>query len=216
MKKYLFVALAILLLASPAMAQRKVKEPKNKLGVAQYRHTGAIYELQSVSTGAITTGTGVMVGPAFFYERVFKSRFSAGLKYSTGLDRSLSLSLDGSAISVVETTTLTSFDFKAYFKDHSAPGFKPYLGVGWGTLASTSAVTTTAAGSSSSSEGSTTATVPITSLNFGFDYVMEFGAVRFDLGNATGSRRDLTSHSAYKANYTMDGSSVAIGVYSFF
>lgn len=214
MKKYLFVALAILLLASPALAQRKVKEPKNKIGFSQINHTGAIYELESASTTQVDTDTGKMVGLGIFYERVFQSRFSAGLKYSTGLDRSLNLNIDGNRVSVVEATKLTSFDFKAYFKDHSAAGLKPYLGVGWGTMVSTSTVTTIA--TSGNTEGTTTASVPITSLNLGFDYLMEFASVRFDLGNATGSRRDLTSHSAYKANYTMDGSSVAIGVYSFF
>ena len=212
MKKYILLALVLILAASPAMAQRKKKEPKNKLGVAYYTLSGAEYTLQS--TTDISTATGNMIGPAFFYERVFLSRFSAGLKYATGLDRSMDLNLDGNTVSVVETTALASFDFKAYFKNHESPGMKPYLGVGFGTLTSSSEVTTIT--STSNDTGNTSATVPITTLNFGFDYMMEFGAVRVDLGTTSGRRRDLEGHSDYKALYQMDGTSVAIGVYSFF
>ncbi|OGG96440.1 MAG: hypothetical protein A2508_00770 [Candidatus Lambdaproteobacteria bacterium RIFOXYD12_FULL_49_8] len=212
MKKILFFGLLLLLMASPAMAQRKQKEPGNKLGVAYFALSGTEYTLQSSTS--ITTGSEPMVGPAFFYERVFLSRFSAGVKYASGLDRSLDMWIDGNTVSIVEKTVLTSFDFKAYFKDHSSSGLKPYLGVGFGNLVSSSVVTTIAA--SGNTEGNTSATVPTTTLNLGADYLLEFGAVRFDFGTTTGRRRDLDGHTTYKALYKMDGASFSVGVYSFF
>jgi len=213
MKRTILLFLILILGASsPLWAQKKVKEPKNKFGAIHYTHTGAQYTLSSATGSA--TASDDLVGAGFFYERLFLSRFSAGLKYSGFLERSLTQSLDGDTISTVETTTMTTLDFKAFFKDHSQSGMKPFLGVSFGTYAPMSVVTTIAA--AGNTEGSTAASVPVTGLSFGFDYILEFGGVRVEGYSITGKRRDLTSHDTYIANYRYDGSALSIGVYSFF
>lgn len=212
MKRFLIVLITLLLATSPAWAQVRKKEPKNKFGAMHYTHSGGQYTLQSATD--TSTVDEPLIGAGFYYERVFQSRFSAGLKFSSFLERSLTQTLDGNTVTTVENTTMFTLDFKAFFKDHMMNGFKPFMGVAFGTYAPSSTVTTIEA--TGNTEGTTTASVPITSLSVGFDYVLDFGGVRFEAGAVNGKRRDLEGHDTYTANYQYDGSAVSIGVFSFF
>ena len=212
MKRTLLTLLFLGLLTLPALAQQNKKEPNTKFGAFHYTHTGAQYTLSS--TTASSTATDDLIGAGFFYDRVFLSRFSAGFKYSSLLDRSLVQNLGGTTVTTVEQTSLASFDFKAFFKDHSSNGFKGFLGVGFGTYTPKSKVTTIATGGNT--EGNTGATVPFSSLSVGFDYLLDFGGVRVEAFSITGSRRDLTGHPSYTANYRYDGTALEVGVFSFF
>ncbi|MDT8445957.1 MAG: hypothetical protein RRB13_03540 [bacterium] len=212
MKRIILLLIALTLASSPVWAQQRKKEPKNKFGAIHYTHSGGSYTLQSSTDSSSVTEP--LIGAGFFYERVFQSRFSAGLKYSGFLERSLTQTVDGTSVTTVEKTAMTTLDFKAYFKDHLQNGMKPFLGVAFGTYTPASTVTTLAA--TGNTEGNTTASVPITSLSAGFDYVLDFGGVRAEVGSVSGKRRDLSGHDTYSANYQFDGTSIAIGVFSFF
>jgi len=213
MKRTCLIFLILILGATgPAWAQKKKKEPKNKFGAIHYTHTGAQYTLSSATS--TSTASDDLVGAGFFYERLFLSRFSAGFKWSSFLERSTTHSLDSNTVTVLEKTSMTTFDFKAFFKDHMQNGMKPFLGVSFGTYAPKSTITTIA--TAGNTEGSTAASVPITGLSFGFDYILDFGGVRVEGFSITGKRRDLTGHDTYIANYRYDGSALSVGVYSFF
>ena len=212
MKRTLLTLLLLGLLTLPALAQQNKKEPNTKIGAFHYTHSGAQYPLSDSTSSS--TASDDLIGAGFFYERVFLSRFSAGLKYSSLLDRSLVQTVGGQTVTTVEQTALASFDFKAFFKDHSSNGFKGFLGVGFGSYTPKSTVTTIAA--SGNTEGNTGAAVPISSLSVGFDYLLDFGGVRVEAYSITGSRRDLTGHPSYTANYRYDGSAFEVGVFSFF
>ena len=122
--------------------------------------------------------------------------------------------VDSEVVDILETTSFAAFDFKAYFKDHTSPGIKPYLGVGFGNYTATTTVTQVS--TTTNTEGTTTATVPVTMLNVGFDFVSEFGGMRFDVGMISGTRRDRESHDSFDAKYDYTGQAVSIGVFSFF
>jgi len=214
--KQLLTLLIALLIATPAFAQQKREEAKNKAGALYYTHSGSSYVLHDNTANVDYTGTGNIVGPAFFYERIILSRFTVGVTYSSMLERSMDIKTSTATVNVVENITMTTFDFKAYFKDHRRPGWKPYLGVSFGTMAVADTLSVTTTGTTTATEEETKATVPVTFLRAGMDLTMGFGGVRIDFGQATGSRRDLESSTNYRAKYVMDGSSLAIGVFSHF
>ena len=206
------------LFVDPAAAQVR-DEPKNKAGVIHYTHTGANYNLLSNETASTVDASEPLVGAVIFYERIFQSRFSAGLKYSSFLERNMETTIDDNELVILEAVTLFNLDVKAYFSDHLLPGFKAFLGVAFGNYTVTSTVTTTSTnddGTTTSTEGQTTATVPITVMNVGFDLMSDFGGIRIAAGLPTGKRNDFEGHTEYKAAYDYSGAVVTIGVFSFF
>lgn len=219
MKAIVLGICTLLLLVSDLAAARK-REPLNKAGAVYYTHSGSEYTLRSNATRTDQTVSDPFIGVVFFYDRIFLSRFSAGFKFSSFLERNMSLNIDGNTLDVLETVTLMMLDFKAYFKDHSSGGFKPYIGVGYGQYQVKSKISETPAGSSTTEEGkqTTKATIPVTAINFGFDYFTDFGGIRMEGGVITGSRNDLSNSEsdAYKAKYQASGVIASIGVYSFF
>ena len=94
----LILVLALGLMLTPAaFAQRKPKESKNKFGAIHYRHSNSTYTLTGKSSGDAgttesTDGSETIVGTMFFYDRVFKSKFAAGLIYSPFLERRMEIS----------------------------------------------------------------------------------------------------------------------------
>ena len=205
----------LLMLTTSAVAQRKPKEPSNKAGAIHYTQSGSTYTLKDNSTSLSVSASDTIVGAAFFYERLFKSKFSAGLQYSSFLERSIEFSIGTNELNVVEATALTIIDFKAFFKDHSRPGFKPYIGVGFGQYTMASTISTTDS-TGSTSDSTTEAVVPVTILNLGADYFRDFGGFRLNVGVVSGKRNDLTSNDTYQATYQATGVVFGISVYSLF
>ncbi len=215
MKKGLLLLL-ILSFAFPLYAQQNREEGKNKMGASYYAHSGALYVLSNKTTGYEVTGVGPLIGAAFFYERIFLSRFSMGLTYTSLMERSMDVKDGVTDINVVEKVALGSVDFRAYFKSHKRNGWKPYLGVSFGTMSASDTLTLTTAGSTTTTEETTKAVVPVTLLRGGFDLIMDYGGIRLDFGQVTGVRRDLVGSNSYRANYKMTGSSMSIAVFSHF
>lgn len=203
---------ALLLFGASAQAAAK-REPKNKFGIVYYTLGGPSYELRDTGNTSIDTVSAPLIGAAFTYDRLFYGRFSAGLKFSVQpMERVMDMNLGGTAINAVEKSTLMTFDFKAFFQPHDRPGFKPYLGVGFGQIAASTETATIAA---TSTTGATSATVPISVLSLGLDHITDFGGVRVEGSLVTGTRRDLES-TDYLAKYNFDGIGISIGVFSFF
>ena len=219
MKTILILICSLFLLTSNTLAARR-KEPKNKAGAVYYTHSGSQYTLISNATGNSISSNAAFIGVAFFYERLILSRFSAGLKFSSFLERSMALTLDNNKIDVLEKVTLFMLDFKAFFKDHTSSGLKPFIGVGYGQYNVSSSISVTASGSTTTQEDkqTTKVTIPVTSLNFGFDYFTDFGGIRLEGGLLTGNRSDLSNSDSdgYKAKYQASGATASVGVYSFF
>ncbi|MDX2469963.1 MAG: hypothetical protein QNL04_05230 [SAR324 cluster bacterium] len=218
----LVMKLGLLLLAfslwgfAPLAAQEKIKEKKNKMGATYYNHSGGTYTLKEKSSGYNDSASDSMVGTTFFYERIFLSRFSIGVAYSSFLEKSLDMYVGTNTINVIEQTSYTAVDFKAFFREHARPGWKPFLGVGFGTHTVASAMTITADSATTTSTDATAASIPVTMLNWGFDYTMDATGIRMEMNQVTGTRRDLESSDTYSANYIVDGTSVGIAVYSHF
>ena len=200
----------------PLVAQQKAKELKNKVGATYYNHSGGTYTLKEKATVNQDSASASMVGTTFFYERIFLSRFSMGVAYSSFLEKSLDMRVGTSSINVIEKTNYTAFDFKAFFREHTRPGWKPFLGVGFGTYTVASTLAVTADGVTTATADATSATIPVTLLNWGFDYTMDATGIRMEMNQVTGTRRDLESSTDYNANYIADGTSVGIAVYSHF
>lgn len=196
-------------------AQEKAKELKNKMGATYLNHSGGTYTLGEKTSGNQDSASDSMVGTTFFYERIFYSRFSMGFAYSPLLEKSLDMKVGTNIINVIEKTTYSVFDFKAFFREHTRPGFKPFLGVGFGTYSVASAMLITDS-ANVTTEDATTASIPVTMLNLGFDYTMTNTGIRMEMNQVTGTRRDLESSDTYNANYRVDGTSVGIAVYSHF
>ena len=219
MKILTIIICSLLILTTDVFAARK-REPKNKAGAVYYTHSGSELTLRSNSTGAEDSSSDPFIGAVFFYDRIFLSRFSAGIKFSSFLERNMEFNIDGSKVDVLEKVTMIMLDFKAYFKDHSANGLKPYIGVGYGQYQVDSKISVTASGSATTEEDKQTvkATIPVTAINVGFDYFTDFGGIRAEGGVITGSRNDLSNSDSdgYKAKYQASGFVASIGVYSFF
>ncbi len=194
----------------------KIKEPKSKAGATYHSHAAGSYTLVNTTSSAEGSGSGNLVGTVFFYDRLFLDRFSAGLRFSSFLERSMDVTIGTSTVNILETASFWSMDFKAFFKDHMRPGFKPFLGVSYGNYTVKSTLTTTTTGSATTTEDNTAATIPVTVLSGGFDYIFGFGGVRLEAGQVTGSRNDLDSSSTYRASYQYGGSTLGISVYAFF
>ena len=212
---FLLILLAFFSVES-VFAQEKVKENKNKMGATYYNHSGGTYTLTEKATGSGASTSDNMVGTTFFYERIFYSRFSIGLAYSPLLEKTLEMNVGTNSIDAIEKTNYTAFDFKAFFKEHTRPGLKPFLGVGFGTYTVATTMDVTAASATTSSEDTTGVSIPVTLLNAGFDYAMMNSGIRFEMNQVTGSRKDIESSDTYKANYRVDGTSIGIAVYSHF
>ena len=191
---------------------RRTREPKNKFGSVYHVISGTDYTLTNKTTGAKGTASDSIVGAVFFYERIFDSKFSMGINGTSFLERNMSMEVGAETLEIVETSTLVLLHFKAYHKDHSMGGAKPYLGVGLGSLSVSSLIT-----SATDTTGSTTsATIPITVISAGLDYFWESGGFRGEVGYVTGERSDLENHDTYSAKYQATGSTGSIGVYWLF
>ncbi len=197
---------------SSAFAQWRKKVPKNKLGAIYATVVGTTYELtnrtpDNVNSGKSESGSSQIVGAVFFYERIFLGRFSAGIEATSFLERQMELKVGTEVVDVVEKSKMIALDFKAFYRDHAIRGVKPYLKVGFGTLKMESDLKMAAAGTSTS----TSADIPITLLALGFDYILEAGGFRFEVGSVTGERKDLGDEK-FTAEYQAHGTTASIGV----
>lgn len=213
MKKILlFIILITMVSSSVLFAQRRTREAKNKFGAVYHVISGTDFTLTNKTTGASGTASDSIIGAVFFYERIFDSKFAMGINGTSFLERNMSMEVGSTTLEVVEQSTLVMLHFKAYHKDHSAGGAKPYLGVGLGSLSVSSLIK-----SSTDTAGSTTsASIPVTVISAGLDYFWESGGFRAELGYMTGERSDLESHTTYSAKYQATGSTGSIGVYWLF
>jgi len=212
-KTVLFLILIAMVSSSILFAQaRRTRESKNKFGSVYHVISGSDFTLTNTTTGETGTASDSIVGAVFFYERIFDSKFSMGLNGTSFLERNMTIAVGSETLEVVEQSTLILLHFKAYHKDHSAGGIKPYLGVGVGSLSVSSTIT-----SATDTTGSTTsATIPITVISAGLDYFWESGGFRVEVGYLTGERSDLEGHDTYAAKYQATGSTGSIGVYWLF
>ena len=204
----LLFAISLVTFAQPLFA--KVKESTLKFGVLHQTQMNSEYTL----SGATGSGNENLVGVSFFMEKVFLSRFSAGMRFSSMLARSNNYTASGNTVVAVETTGMTTFDFKAFFRGHDRPGMKPYLGVSFGSYTPATEINTISGGTATSS--TTSATVPVTILSVGMDYTMDMGGIRADLGIVTGKQNDYTNTTYTTSTYNYGGTAISIGVFSFF
>ncbi|MBU3914582.1 hypothetical protein KKA14_03525 [bacterium] len=212
-KVVLFCGVCLFWLNTAYAAEAKI--PKNKAGAIYYSQSGSEYTLVNKLTAGSGSDSDSLIGTVFFYERMFLDRFSMGFKYSSFLERNLSFEEGTNTLDVLETASFWSLDFKAFFRDNMRPGLKPFLGVSYGNYSLSSAITISPAAGSSSEE-TTTATIPVTILSTGFDYVFGFAGVRIEVGQSTGSRNDPDGSSTYRAAYQYGGLISSVSVYSFF
>ena len=214
MKKIiLFLIIFSMFSSSILFAQaRRTRQPKNKFGAVYYGISGADFTFTNKTTGESGTASDSIIGAVLFYERIFDSKFAVGINGTSFLERNMSIEVGSKTLEIVEQSTLVLLHFKAYHKDHSAGGIKPYLGVGLGSLSVSSLITST-----TDTTGSTTsATIPVTVISAGLDYFWESGGFRLEVGYLTGERSDLEGHDTYSAKYQATGSTGSIGVYWLF
>ena len=214
--KITILALLSLLLGLNVASAKGTDGIKNKMGGNYLTIAGAEYTLDSKTTTDTGSDSTNVTGFMLFYERLLTSRFGLGASYSVQAERSGEMTVGTDKNETLETSSLYTVDLKAYFKDHKRAGLKPYAGVSFGSITAKTTITTTASGASTSTEGETKATVPLTILSFGFDYLYEFAGFRVDWSLTTGKREDRESHSSYNATYNYAGSAIGLTVYSFF
>lgn len=216
MKSKIAISLMVSFLLSIGMVfaakEKKLEDSKNKAGAINMTLSGGSYKLKTSTDNG--SGTTAVKGMVLFYERLITKRFSVGLSYSSFLERTMEFDVGSSTNTILETGSMFTIDFKSYFKSHIRTGFKPYVGVGFGTVTLSSKVTTDTSGTES--EGTTGASIPITALSIGADYLVDFGGVRADLSIITGGRDDTSGHDTYNATYTLTGTSFGIAVFGFF
>ncbi len=211
--KLITIILTLLVINVGTVFAASLEGIKNKMGGVNYRHSNANYTLTNTSTTASGSDETQIIGTAIFYERMLTGRFSLGFTFSNLLERTSKVSVGAVTYSSLETISMYSIDFKSYFKIHKREGWKPYMGVSFGSYTTASVLTDT---SGIISEKETGAVIPTTSLSFGYDYVLEFGGLRFDYTLMSGKRSD-DSYTGHNATYDYTNSSVfGIGVYSFF
>lgn len=194
----------------------KIKVPKTKVGALYHSHATGNYLLwESANSSNQDKDSDNLVGFGLFAERIFLDRFGAGIKLGYGLERNLSLNVGSNSIQALETASFWSLDFKAFVRDHTRPGLKPFLGVGYGNYTTQSTLSVIPA-SGSVSEDKTGATIPFTTLSAGMDYTFGMGGFRLEGAISTGKRTDLESSSTYFATYDFTGAIFNFSVYSFF
>ena len=193
----------------------KPKIPKNKAGALYHSHATGSYTLSEQGSSNSNSASANLIGFGFFYERLFLDRFSTAFKYGYGLERNLEMVVGTNTIQSLEMASYWELEFKAFIKDNMQPGFKPFLGVGYGNYTTNSTLSIIPA-SGSITEDQTTATIPFTVLSAGFDYTFGFGGFRLESGLTTGKRTDLESSTAYYASYDYTGAIINFSVYSFF
>ena len=211
------LTISLLLTSTTHAQQRRKREPKNKIGALYSTLMGTKYELTNKTSGNVNSGkfddeSDPIVGAVFFYERIFSSIFAVGFRATTFLERQMELTVGTETVNVVEKSTMMAFDFKTYYKEHSARGIKPYFGVGLGTLNVTSDLSV----ASSAATSSTSATIPITFLTVGTDYKLESAGFRLEIGSTKGERNDLEDNDMFNAKYEVTGLMVNAGVYLLF
>ncbi len=205
----------LMLLISSQVFAAKPKIPKTKIGATHHTLSPGSFTLSEQGTTSTGTSTGNLVGFALFAERLFFDRFSAGLKYGYGLERSMQMQVGTNTLEILENASFWALEFRAFVKDNLRPGIKPFLGVSYGNYSVVSTINILPT-TGSKSEDQTGTTIPFTQLSAGVDYTFGFGGVRAEVGQVTGKRNDLESSSTYYASYNYDGSVVGISVYSFF
>ncbi len=191
------------------------KIPKNKAGALYHTHATGNFKLEEQSSGSQDVASNRLIGFGIFYERLILDRFSAGFKYGYGLERNMSMTVGTNKVEILETASFWEFEFKAFVRDNLRPGFKPFLGVGWGTYTAASTLSIIPS-SGTNTEENTSASIPFTVLSMGFDYVFGFGGCRLEGGMTSGKRTDLKGSSTYYATYDYNGAIVNFSVYSFF
>lgn len=194
----------------------KIKVPKTKVGALYHSHaTGNYLIWEKTNSANQDKAADNLVGFGLFAERIFLDRFGAGVKLGYGLERNLALTVGSNAIQSLETASFWSLDFKAFVRDHTRPGLKPFLGVGYGNYTTQSTLSIIPS-SGSVSEDKTKATIPFTVLSAGMDYTFGMGGFRLEGAISTGKRTDLESSSTYFATYDFTGAIFNFSVYSFF
>ncbi len=217
---YSWLFLSVLLFCFIAFGNSSVeaaapKIPKSKIGATHHTHSTGDFKLEEQGSTNAGSASESLVGFAFFYERLFLDRFSAGFKYGYGLERSMEMKVGTSDLEILESATFWSLEFRAFVRDNIRPGLKPYLGVSYGNYTVKSVITIIPE-TGATTEEETSATIPFTMLAFGADYTFGFGGIRLEFGQTTGKRNDLEGSATYYASYDYDGSVVGISVYSFF
>lgn len=194
----------------------KIKVPKTKVGALYHSHATGNYTIWEQTTSSNQDrASDNLVGFGLFAERIFLDRFGAGIKLGYGLERNLSLTVGSNTIQALEAASFWSLDFKAFVRDHTRPGLKPFLGVGYGNY-TTQSTLSVISGSGTVAEDKTGATIPFTSLSAGMDYTFGMGGFRLEGAISTGKRTDLDSSSTYFATYDYTGAIFNFSVYSFF
>jgi hypothetical protein len=193
----------------------KPKVPKTKIGATHHTHNTGDFTLSEQGTTNTGSASGNLVGFALFAERLFFDRFSAGLKYGYGLERSMQMLVGTNTLEILENASFWALEFKAFVKDNLRPGIKPFLGVSYGNYSVVSTISILPT-TGSVTEDQTGATIPFTTLSAGADYTFGLGGIRAEVGQVTGKRNDLEGSSTYYASYNYDGTVIGISVYSFF
>ncbi len=188
---------------------RDIQFPATKLGVYQFQFHGAKYELEDQDSG--DDGSEVLVGNVIFLERILLDVFAIGLKYGSGLTRTLELKLGDDDVTIEETASYQALELKTYADKHWKEGFKPYLAVGYGILTTSSAISIEP-DSGTASDETTGQSIPIKSWCIGFDYILWSFILRAEIGQTNGSRIDLESSTTYQADYDYDTQTIALAL----
>ncbi|MCP4298630.1 MAG: hypothetical protein GY786_23830 [Proteobacteria bacterium] len=213
--KLITIILTLLVINISTVSAASLEGIKNKMGGINYTHSTANYILTNTTTSATGSDAIAIKGTTIFYERMLTGRFSLGFTYSSFLERTSEFSVGSVSYSSLEKISMYSIDFKSYFEIHKREGWKPYMGVSFGSYTAASELTVNTLGTLTDEK--TGATIPTTSLSFGYDWVLEFGGLRFDYTMMSGKRSDSDTYTGHKATYDYTNSSVfGIGVYSFF
>ncbi len=213
MKKILILIVGLTYFVyQPGWAQ-DIVFPSNKIGVYLFEFQGPVYELDNLTTKE--SGSEKLSGTVLFYERILSDVFTLGIKYGSGMTRTLEFDIGSSEVTIEETVSYQALEIKSYGTNHRKGGFKPYLAVSYGMLTATSTISTSPE-SGSIAEDETTAVIPIKAWCIGFDYILWKIAFRMEIGQSNGSRNDLESSDTYRAKYQYDTTTAGVALAYFF
>ncbi|HEX7926687.1 MAG TPA: hypothetical protein VF678_03785 [bacterium] len=211
LQHWTLVALATLGLLGVATAAHAVGgDPSFKMGLDRLSYTGATYTHETIATSAKETNSDVLSGADAFFEWVASEHF--GLEYTTTITPlQRSYKLGAVSDNVNESTSLSLPGVNLYFTKANRKGLQYAVGVATGTASVKQEFEGGTLG-----KKSTTASVPVTAVKLGVEWVTNLAGVRLQYQAMTGSASNTTEVTGVKQTVNYNGSLLSLGVYTYF